>query len=172
MLLLPLLLSLFTAAPKSEPIVWSATRPLTVADFQAKVPASPLAALTASDIKAGCACKDYVFSADVKATFDPAQSWFKDPAHASAALLRHEQLHFDLTELAVRRLRQKLSLMQFDCLKLQPKFNQVTKVAYTEWGNEQFRYDSDTGHGLNAVRQAFWEKQTREKLAALQAFAL
>ena len=161
-------------APKAAvaPIVWSANRPLTIADFKAKAPANPLAALTVADIKAGAACKDFVFSATVEATFDPTQSWFKDPAHATPALLRHEQLHFDITELAARRLRQKLSQIPFDCMKLQPKFDQTTKVAYAEWGREEDRYDHETNHGLNAVRQAYWEKEVREKLAALQAFAL
>lgn len=181
MFVLPLFSALFsaflpaqTSAPKvaAAPIVWSADRPLTMADFQAKAPANQLAALTVADIKAGAGCKDFVFAANVEATFDPTQSWFRDPAHATPALLRHEQLHFDITELAARRLRQKLSQIPFDCMKLQPKFDQTTKVAYAEWGREEDRYDQETNHGLNAVRQAAWEKTVREKLAALQAFAL
>lgn len=160
--------------PAAAPILWSATRPLTPADFQGRPgPSDRLAALTSADLKADAACRDFVFSGTVRATFDPATSWFRQPKTASAALLRHEQLHFDLTELYARRLRQKLVAFQgrANCAKLQPAFDNLTKPVYQEWDREQNRYDQDTNHGLNAERQAFWEAQTKLKLAQLQEFA-
>jgi hypothetical protein len=102
------------AAPApAAPIVWSANRPLTVADFQSRPkPYEKLAALTTTDIKAGAACRDFVFSGTVQATFDPNASWFRDTKNFSPQLLRHEQLHFDLTEVYARVLRQKLAIFQ------------------------------------------------------------
>ena len=158
----------------AAPIPWSATRPLTMADFQGHAPAGePLAGLSSTDIRAGAACRDYVFTGTVKATFDPSTSWLRDAKNASAALLRHEQLHFDLTEVHARLLRQKMVVFQAkaNCEKLQPAFDNLTKPMYTEWNREQNRYDQETNHGLNAVRQAFWEKQTQVRLEQLQAFA-
>ena len=58
-----------------------------------------------------------------------------------------------------------------NCEKLQPAFDNLTKPLYTIWNREQNRYDQETNHGLNAVRQAFWEKQTQARLEQLQAFA-
>lgn len=162
-----------TPAP-AAPIVWSATRPLTLADFQGRPgPSDQLAALTSSDIKAGAACRDFVFTGTVQATFDPKTSWFRNAAKATPVLLRHEQLHFDLTELYARMLRQKLVAFQakVNCNKLQPAFNNLTKVVYTEWDREQNRYDQDTNHGLKADRQEFWEKQTQARLEQLKEFA-
>ena len=167
------------AAPAAKPapappIPWSATRRLTMADFQGRPkPYDRLAALTAADLKANAACRDFVFSATVTATFDPNTSWFQNPKTASEALLRHEQLHFDITEAYARLMRQKLAIFaaKADCNKLQPAFNNVTKALYAEWDREQNRYDAETGHGLNAVRQASWEKQTQLKLEQLKAFA-
>ncbi|WP_177204535.1 DUF922 domain-containing protein [Hymenobacter arizonensis] len=164
------------AAPApAGPILWSADRRLTVADFQSRPkPYEKLAALTTTDIKAGAACRDFVFSGTVKATFDPSASWFRDPKNYTPQLLRHEQLHFDLTEVYARLLRQKLVVFQakVDCAKLQPAFNNLTKGIYAEWDREQNRYDAETNHGLNAVRQDYWEKQTQVRLAQLEAFAL
>ena len=158
----------------AAPIPWAATRPLTLADFQGR-PASgePLAALSSTDIRAGAACRDYVFTGTVQATFDPTTSWLRNAATATPTLLRHEQLHFDLTEVHARLLRQKLVAFQAkaNCEKLQPAFDNLTKPMYTAWNNEQNRYDQETNHGLNAVRQAYWEKQTQLRLEQLQAFA-
>ena len=164
-----------TPAPaKSAPIVWSAARPLTVADFQNRPnPSERLAALTSTNIKAGAACRDFVFSGTVEATFEPSASWVRSPATMPAALLRHEQMHFDLTEVHARRLRQKLVAFQAraNCEKLQPAFDNVTKPLYVEWDRDQNRYDQETNHGLNAVRQAEWERQTQLRLEQLRAFA-
>ncbi|ALW85771.1 hypothetical protein AUC43_12130 [Hymenobacter sedentarius] len=162
------------AKPAAAPIAWSANRPLTVADFLSRPkPYERLAALTTTDIKAGAACRDFVFTGTVQATFDPNTSWFRDPKNFTPALLRHEQMHFDLTEVYARIMRQKLVAFQakVDCTKLQPAFNNFTKSVYAEWDREQNRYDVETNHGLNAAKQAYWEKQTQTKLAQLQAFA-
>ena len=155
----------------APPVVWSATRPLTADDFKARAPFTPQAALTVADIKASAGCKDYVFAGGVQATFDPNTSWIRDLKKLTPTLLRHEQLHFDITELYARRLRQKISLTKFDCLKLQPAFDNLTKPVYRAWATEENRYDGETNQGLNAAKQTLWEQQIKEKLAALQAFA-
>ena len=170
----PVTTSVARPAP-APPILWSATRRLTMADFQGHPgPSDRLASSTSSDLKANAACRDFVFSATVTAAFDPNTSWFQNPKTASEALLRHEQLHFDITEAYARLMRQKLVVFapRANCTKLQPAFNNVTKAVYAAWDNEQNRYDQETGHGLNAVRQAYWEKQTQLKLEQLKAFAV
>lgn len=164
-----------TKPAPAPPIPWSDTRRLTMTDFQGHPgPADRLASSTSSDLKANAACRDFVFSSTVTATFDPNTSWFRNPNQASEALLRHEQLHFDITEAYARIMRQKLAAFapKANCTKLQPAFNNVTKAVYAAWDNEQNRYDQETGHGLNTVRQAFWEKQTQLKLEQLKAFAV
>ena len=160
--------------PVAAPIPWSAARRLVIADFQGRPnQLYPQPALTASDIKAGAACRDFVFTSTVQATFDPNNSWFRQPLKVSAALLQHEQTHFDLTEVYARLLRQKLVVFQakVDCNKLQPGFNNLTKTVYAAWAKEQNRYDAETAHGLNAARQAFWEKEVQVRLTQLDAFA-
>ncbi|MGI4886811.1 MAG: DUF922 domain-containing protein [Janthinobacterium lividum] len=160
------------AAAKPAGIAWAANRPLTWADFQGRPKfGEPEAALTSADLLSGAKCADFVFSAIVTPTFDPGTSWVRDAKSSSPALLRHEQLHFDLTEVYARRLRQKLKTANLDCQKLQPAFNRLTQAVYDQWSNEENRYDVDTHHGLNAAKQAFWEKQVQQQLAELAAFA-
>ena len=158
----------------APPIPWSATRRLAIADFLGRPSyGDQLASSTSSDIKAGASCRDFVFTGTVQATFDPNTSWFRNPKTASEVLLRHEQLHFDITEVYARVMRQKLVAFQakVNCEKLQPAFNNLTKGVYAEWNREQNRYDQETNHGLVAARQAQWEQQTQVKLEALKAFA-
>lgn len=162
------------ASPKPaepEKLEWRPNRPLTWADFKSRPKTDRLAALTSSTIDAKVGCVDFQFSAEVKAVFVPSESWVRDPARASATLLRHEQLHFDLTELHARKLRQRLSLVKLDCQRLQPAFGNLTKASFLEWQREEARYDQDTNHGLNAARQQFWEQQVQQKLQQLEQFA-
>ena len=158
-------------APPAK-LEWSSGRPLTWADFKARPTSDRLAALTSSTIDAKVGCVDYQFSATVRAVFTPNESWVRNMAQASPALLRHEQLHFDLTEIHARLLRQKLSLVKLDCEKLQPAFGNLTKMAFLTWQREEARYDQETNHGLNAPRQQAWDQQIQQRLTQLEAFAL
>jgi hypothetical protein len=156
----------------AEHISWSATRRLTWADFKSKPqPTEQIAALTAATIDAQIGCKDYVFEANVKAVFIPDESWVRDPARASPNLLRHEQLHFDLTELHARMMRQKLSILKFDCEHLQPAFQNLSNATFSAWKRETARYDQETNHSLNVPKQEIWEAQVKQRLALLDKFA-
>ena len=86
--------------PAKEAIAWSAQRPLAWVDFKSKPTAADrLAALTSGTIDVQVSCTDFVFKSSVQAIFLPRESWVRDATKASPALLRHEQLHFDITEL-------------------------------------------------------------------------
>ncbi|HEX8427135.1 DUF922 domain-containing protein [Hymenobacter sp.] len=160
------------AAPTKESIPWSTQRPLTWSDFKSKpTPADRLAALTSGNIDVQVGCTDFVFSSSVKAVFLPKESWVRDASKASPELLRHEQLHFDITELHARMLRQKLTLVKLNCQHLNPAFSNLTKAAFSAWQREEARYDQETNHGLNAEKQKFWEAQVQVRLAQLVAFA-
>ena len=165
--------ALLTPPPASVPVPWSAGRLLVVTDFQARPAATEAqAALTSARIDASGSCRDNVFVADVRAVFEPTLSWVRDPATITPALLRHEQLHFDIAELYARRLRLKFASARPSCVQLQSSFNHISRSLYVEWEREETRYDQETNHGLNAVQQTFWERQTAVRLQQLAAYAL
>lgn len=158
--------------PTKEMLGWSASRPLTWADFKARpMGTDRLKAMTSANIDVQVACKDFVFSSTVTAVFLPQESWVQDAGKASANLLRHEQLHFDITELHARLLRQKLSTVKLDCMHLNPAFSTLTKNYFTAWQREETRYDVESNHGLNQEKQLFWETQVKQRLALLESFA-
>jgi predicted secreted Zn-dependent protease len=151
---------------------WSATRPLVLADFKARPrPDEAHAALTSATIVAQVACRSNQFSGHVQAAFDPTRSWVRDPATITAKLLRHEQLHFDITEVYARRLRQKLAGVRIPCAELGPTFERLSKGVYADWEKAEDQYDRDTNHGLKPEQQAQWETQVQQQLLELAAFA-
>jgi predicted secreted Zn-dependent protease len=91
------------------------------------------------------------------------------PGAEDDALLRHEQTHFDLTELAARRLRKHLAELRDPCIDTATprEIDRVIAEHGQQWEQEQKLYDRQTGHGTNAARQQFWDRQTREQLDAL-----
>lgn len=178
-----LALSLLLAGPaaaQSPPLklppgvlAWSASRPLMLADFRGRpAPGQPHAALTSSNINSGISCQGNVFTGTARASFDPATSWVRDPAHLTPALLRHEQLHFDIAEVHARRLRQQLRTLRLPCSDaLGPAFRKLSEAGYAAWQEAEDTYDRETNHGLLAAPQAAWEARVRQQLAELDAFA-
>ena len=152
-------------------IRWSARR-LTVADFKGRPrPAQTHAALTSANINTGAICRGDVFVGTAQASFNPATSWVRDPATMTPALLRHEQLHFDIAEVYARRLRQQLASLHLACSQLGDRFDRVSQAAYAAWEKAEDDYDRDTRHGLDHARQAQWEAQVQQQLLELAAFA-
>jgi hypothetical protein len=151
---------------------WSASRPLTLADFKSRPrPGETHAALTSATIVAQVACKGGQFTGHVQAAFDPTASWWREPATATPKLLRHEQLHFDITEVYARRLRQKLAAVRVPCAQLGSAFESLAQGVYAEWEKAEAQYDRDTNHGLKPEPQAQWEAQVQQQLTELAAFA-
>jgi len=166
-----LLLLLPAAAAAQTPLAWSASRPLTASDFTSRPrPADTHAARTSTTINTGVNCQGGLAQGTAVARFEPNRSWLRDPTHLTPALLRHEQLHFDLTEVYARRLRQQLAALQVPCASLGPRFKAVTQRVFAAWAKAEDNYDRDTNHGLRPGRQAAWEAQTRAELNELSAF--
>ncbi|MBC6989328.1 MULTISPECIES: DUF922 domain-containing protein [Hymenobacter] len=161
------------AADPATLIPWSPTRPLAWSDFKSKpTPADKLAALTTATIDVKAGCTDFVFNYSVRAVFSPTESWVREATKSNESLLKHEQLHFDITEYHARKLRQKLSTLHLNCAHLQPGFKNVTNAAFAEWQRDEARYDAETNHGLNTPNQKNWEGQIKLKLAQLDRFAV
>jgi hypothetical protein len=157
---------------QSGSLHWSANRPLVLADFEGRPrPGESHAALTSATMVAKVACRSNQFTGSVQAAFDPTRSWVRDPATMTAKLLHHEQLHFDITEVYARRLRQKLTSANIPCAQLGPTFERLSQGVYADWEKAESQYDVDTNHGLKPAQQAQWDAQVQQQLAELAAFA-
>ncbi|HEX5217320.1 MAG TPA: DUF922 domain-containing protein [Vicinamibacterales bacterium] len=160
---------------RNEAVPWSAKRPLVWADFRATPPStSSAAAETAYTLFHGARCTRSRFEFLVVAAFRPKASWvrpaiLKVPAD-SARALRHEQTHFDIAELHARRMRRYFAEMLSPC---QASTEQIQAFADRFIRDErvaQDRYDAETNHSRDSVRQGTWDKDVAQQLQALNRF--
>jgi len=137
-------------------ISWNANRRLTWDDFQADPESwnEDIAAITSSVIQYKYSCEDGKLNYSVKSIFLMDESWVKKKAK-TAHYLAHEQLHFDVTEVFTRKLKEKLGEHTFDCDEVK-KFESITKDILTDWQNTQKRYDYQTRYSLNKEKQDEW----------------
>lgn len=105
----------------------------------------------------------------VSCHFKKKESWTR--TIESDALLAHEQLHFDATELFARKLRKKLSELKDPCGKGSVKVQGIYNSNFKQLHDYQERYDMQTKHGLNAKEQAEWILKIANELKELEAFA-
>jgi hypothetical protein len=109
------------------------------------------------------------------AEFDPNASWVSDePADRTPELLDHEQGHFDIAEIHVRKLQAEIDKLQkeFDGVKNQKdadklveKINKLEKKYRALESAEQDKYENETKHGTDPKAQAKWRKKLDKQLA-------
>jgi len=151
-------------------IEWKEGQRLTWLDFKGTPKRlSPNEALTDSGMSIELKCDNNTSEVIVKCFFDRSKSWTKDTE--SAYLLAHEQLHFDITELFVRKLRKQLSDIGNNCRYLNDHVEKYYHQNYKEYVAYQDAYDRESNHSINKEKQAFWEQKVATDLEALKPFA-
>ena len=162
---------------KHEGIVWAQRRPLTWPDFKAKPPAevSAVAAETDYTLVHGARCTGKTFEFRVVAAFLPNDSWVKPsmlrtPAE-SARALRHEQTHFDLTEVHARQLRRYYAELIAPCrLESSDLAAAASRIGRDEKA-AQAQYDAETDNGRAPAEQMRWDREIASQLVALAKYA-
>jgi hypothetical protein len=192
--LAPLLLA--QAAHAQNVIEWSRERRLVREDFQGRAPTGATKfSMSWLNVDASWECKGGQLSLVVlRATFDPARSWWRtttgsawagvDPSSGidriqsdvrrgadgrERQLLDHEQLHFDLAEVAVRKLRSRFDELKAACADPdgEAALHEEVVKADRDLQQEQARFDAETSHGSNGLVQAQWGALVRQQLDQL-----
>lgn len=169
----------------TSPLEWTKSVKLTQKDFRSKVPSSATdAAHSWVGLDVAWECLEGRARSHARAVFDPDQSWWRGSAaniwggieeglsraqldsrrtasERDRDLLRHEQLHFDLTELAARKIRQQFDVLPQICATpgRNAEVERSISAIQRAWSEEQIRYDNDTGHGTNQWKQREWERR-------------
>jgi len=157
-------------------IPWDSAVPLVWAQFRGTPqPAYFTAAQTSSDVTylIGCLGKETRFT--VLATFSTTESWVRPgiptDSIAGPQTLRHEQTHFDLTEIFARELRRALTTTPGLCpgnlhaaRQLFDSLSLVSKALNAQ-------YDEDTAHGTKGDSQAIWSARVGARLDSLGAYS-
>jgi hypothetical protein len=155
---------------KNDTIRWKENYKLNWSDFKGKPSSSPFMAqsncifLYASETN----LKDGMLQLliDLNACFDRARSWVKDEQQKDA-LLAHEQLHFDICELNIRKLKKKLLSENFDIIDFSNRVNILFDEAWKEYQQQQQLYDEETKHGIVEDEQKKWSEFITSELKSL-----
>lgn len=92
----------------------------------------------------------------IYAAFFPKFSWIKEGAKGNEDVLRHEQLHFDITELHARKLRQRLENLVISSMKIEKLARSYSHEINSDLFHMQEKYDWDTNHGTDKAKQVWW----------------
>jgi hypothetical protein len=156
--------------PKPREITWSEHQKLTWEDFQG-TPDSTYRGYYASvniriDVKAYCQYDKLQYT--VRTVLNPQESWTKN--RESESLLRHEQLHYDVSELYTRKIRREFKKIERQCHFRNFPIRELTEKLLEQWDKEQIRIDRETDHGRFQIAEVNWERKISSELAALQDY--
>ncbi len=104
---------------------------------------------------------------NVVAYFSRPRSWARD---TSDALLRHEQLHFDLAELYARKIRKRIDELKKSGVTDVKDINAAIQILLDESNDADRRYDVETLHGALVKKQKEWERRISRELRELNEF--
>jgi hypothetical protein len=155
----------------SEKIIWRQNHRLSWSDFKAAPkPRMPYSANTNSGFSFGWGYSDNSgLTYKIKANFYPYKSWVK-PEAKSPYLLRHEQLHFDISELYARKLRKALD-DYIPGRNMKKELDRIYNQIEKERQQLQQRFDRETSHSQNKEAEEFWQQFIKEELRKLTKFS-
>jgi len=162
--------------PVEEKIPWEEGILLNWEDFKAPTPQnSKFKANTNAGITYSWGLKienvNKTLNYEVNSYFYPHLSWVEQGSK-NAYLLKHEQTHFDITELHARKLRKELSEINLNELNQDTRkfLNDLYKTIENERSLMQKEYDWETNHSLNKEAEVKWQKLVKEELFKLRNF--
>lgn len=149
---------------------WTENRKLSWSDFKGEaMEHAAEVAMTASSVEFSYYTKGNQITWTVMAKYFPTLSWSKENKQTDY-VLKHEQLHFDITELYARLFRKRLSEQVKTSADL-PVMRTIGKEIMKEWQLEENKYDLETKHSIDEQKQAEWALSIQKRLDALQAFS-
>jgi hypothetical protein len=168
-------LSFTTVQPEPSQILDGGTREwrdgkLQWSDFKGEVPAdSKFHALTNSAISLEYEGEGNYLIFNIGTIFDSYKSWKKEGVNAY--VLKHEQLHFDITEYHARLLRKKIKTHDYESVQsIEKEVKQMFDDAFDNAKEMQIKYDKDTDHSLNKKKQAKWNKKVKKLLQKTSSY--
>ena len=150
-----------------ETILWNSNQRLSWSDFRAE-PSNHgrAAAITASGISYQYSTMEsngeYELDYTVNTYFYPNKSWYH-PEVCDEVILSHEQLHFDITELFARKMRQLLSETKFT-KNVKAEVRAIYRQINNDLAEFQNRYDDETNFSRDREKQLMWNKKIKEAL--------
>ncbi|QCX02272.1 DUF922 domain-containing protein [Aggregatimonas sangjinii] len=147
-------------------IPWSQEVRLTWADFKGKPTSDDAAATTASGISYRFSTNTWGNQVEIEFVvtthFYPEKSWYR-PELCDAQILRHEQLHFDISEVFARKMRTRLAATKFTKdvkAEVAKIYDEINMALYAF----QNRYDNETNFSRHREKQSEWNRKIADIL--------
>ncbi|MFT6715445.1 MAG: putative secreted Zn-dependent protease, partial [Saprospiraceae bacterium] len=163
-------LTLLSSHDRQKGIRHDLNKALTWDDFKGRVErGSKYAANTSSGFNYNASMVGDSMRIILPTIFHPRQSWVKKK-QKSAYLLKHEQVHFDITELFVRKMRKEILYRAYNLKKFNKNVSKILKKYSRESSSFQNQYDKETKHSLNKEAQEKWNQIVAKSLSELEAY--
>ena len=152
----------------SEKIQWKENQKLTWEDFLGKpVRSASFVASTNTGISFRYSYsiknEDVNVEYSVESFFQPQGSWYI-PEKVSPYILRHEQAHFDISELHARILRKNLKGRKFS-KKVKSEIEGIYQQVEQKRRAMQTKFDAESDHSRDEEKENFWQKYIANQLA-------
>lgn len=155
--------------PEKENLIWNENSKLTWDNFKGTVDTlseKDAATKTRIEINVSTSKKEIEFY--IPAYFETKKSWVKNQ---NDNLLKHEQGHFDIAEIAARNLRKAVSENPYSKnTNLKEIINKLYKKNIDFLVSYQNKYDKETNHSKNDEYQQLWDIRIKELLKNLEKF--
>jgi len=162
-----LFLLIFTTSTEREKIAWSKDYKLSWSDFKAKTAGG--VGFVASTNSGISFFYEYKIKNDipeinytVTSNFYPQLSWY-DKNVANDYILKHEQTHFDISELFARILRKNISETTFT-KNVKEELDALYETSEKERRKLQKKFDLETDHSKIKVQEHKWETFVAKQL--------
>lgn len=154
-----------------KPLTWANYREISDTTVIKNISAKKInaKAATTTAITASFQCLGHELHYEVRALFSIKQSWLLKGSKGDSSLLRHEQIHFNITELYARKIRKLLAEYKKPCGKENEVQVIIDSLKRAEI-NENNLYDIESVHNTNKKMQKKWELKIKNDLIKTQAY--
>ena len=160
---------LLAYAQGEEYIEWTANSRLNWDDYLAEPPPkSDAAAITNTAIGMEYHIRNNALSFTITCRFSKTKSWGRQK---TAYILRHEQGHFDITEIFARKLAKELQEYKFNPHNYEKELNKIYRTVMDEEEEYQNKYDQETDFSRNQEKQQEWFDKIKRDLDDTQELA-
>jgi|ERR1035437_10752020 hypothetical protein len=155
-----------------DKINWSKNTKLTWDDFKEPVPNTQTStvAYTNSGYSYKLSYNEDSATFIIECYFDKTKSWVKKDK-ANDYILKHEQVHFDITYTNSLRLRKALKEHRFTLQNISADINKIVNTSYDDNFKEQELYDSETNHSIIKEKQEEWNKKIEKDIKDLDMYS-
>lgn len=139
---------------------------LSLKDFEGKPDISSIAtAVTASGFRYDCSSilKDGLLTIDINTIcyFNKKNSWVREEL-ASPAILKHEQVHFDITYLWALKFSKRINAISFSSSIWKTQLSDLYREYSDRMTSMQNDYDAETQNGIRDNKQNAWQKKIQQ----------